>query len=415
MKILLITSFFPSLDRHESDGIGLAKSKFLYYYAAEWLKMGCEVLVIHCAPKYPRIFSKMVYFIEKQLRFDKLQLCNYYQKEMTIQSCAYNYKGVKIIRIPIEKYIPHRDFLLGSIKQLKKSTLAIIEQLDFHADFIISDFLTPASYLASEIRGEKKIPFYQILHLTDFNYLKKYVRLRRLLSRADGILHRSTHLSSEFKKHGLKAKFEDYIFSGVPEFENNGSARTTIQKFLFVGSLTPWKNVHILLKAFSTTKYRKKYHLDIVGDGSYETYLKLMTVDLGLKEQVHFHGRMPRTEVFRKMREADCFVMVSKGETFGMVYVEALSQGCIVIASRDSCGKSIIAQGKNGFLVDCNNIKELSNLFDHLHTLQPETIIQLSINAMKSTQDMTESHLAKKLLDKLTKHSKQIKQGHFHR
>ena len=45
------------------------------------------------------------------------------------------------------------------------------------------------------------------------------------------------------------------------------------------------------------------------------------------KLDVKFLGQLSKEDVFKKMKEADIFILPSKNETFGMVYMEALSFG----------------------------------------------------------------------------------------
>ena len=42
--------------------------------------------------------------------------------------------------------------------------------------------------------------------------------------------------------------------------------------------------------------------------------------------------------------------MISQGEAFGLVYLEAMARGCITIASRGEGFDGIIKDGINGFL-----------------------------------------------------------------
>ena len=53
--------------------------------------------------------------------------------------------------------------------------------------------------------------------------------------------------------------------------------------------------------------------------------------------------------------QSDVFVLPSVNETFGMVYLEAMSQGCIPIGTSGEGIDGIIENGKNGYLCDRNN------------------------------------------------------------
>ena len=63
-----------------------------------------------------------------------------------------------------------------------------------------------------------------------------------------------------------------------------------------------------------------------------------------------FLGALDNGAVLRLMRGSDAFVLASRNETFGVVFIEALSQGLPVIATRCG-GPEGIVNGNNGLLV----------------------------------------------------------------
>ena len=67
------------------------------------------------------------------------------------------------------------------------------------------------------------------------------------------------------------------------------------------------------------------------------------------------------------MRHSNAFVLASRTETFGVVYIEALSQGLPVIATRCGGPESIVTSD-NGLLVPIENIPELTKSIAHPST-----------------------------------------------
>ena len=92
------------------------------------------------------------------------------------------------------------------------------------------------------------------------------------------------------------------------------------------------------------------YSLTIVGDGSDKKLLMELAKNKKL-EKVIFKGKLPHSSVIDEMRKADCFIMISENEVFGLVYLEAMSQGCITIASKGEGIDGIIQDKKNGFFM----------------------------------------------------------------
>ena len=67
--------------------------------------------------------------------------------------------------------------------------------------------------------------------------------------------------------------------------------------------------------------------LTVVGDGPLRTSLEELCQQLDVSGSVRFLGQLPNEEVFVRLCESTFFVMVSKPEGFGIVYLEAMAAG----------------------------------------------------------------------------------------
>ena len=81
--------------------------------------------------------------------------------------------------------------------------------------------------------------------------------------------------------------------------------------------------------------------------------------------------------------------MVSRDEAFGLVYLEAMSRGCITIAARNEGIDGVIVHGVNGFLCEAGNEDELVNLLRHIDSLSENELIKISSNAIETARNMT--------------------------
>jgi len=101
--------------------------------------------------------------------------------------------------------------------------------------------------------------------------------------------------------------------------------------------LTPRKGFDILIRAFAR-RFRDDdtAHLIIGGDGVIRSELEALADSSGVRSQVTFLGAIPRDAVREAMRAANCFVLPSLAENFGVVLIEALATGLPVIGTR--CG-----------------------------------------------------------------------------
>ena len=89
-----------------------------------------------------------------------------------------------------------------------------------------------------------------------------------------------------------------------------------------------------------------------VGDGSDRPRLQEKAVKLGLGNNVFFPGYVDESEKLEYYRLADVFVMPSRLEGFGYVFLEALAVGVPVIASKVDGSREAIRNGAWGQLVD---------------------------------------------------------------
>ncbi len=108
-----------------------------------------------------------------------------------------------------------------------------------------------------------------------------------------------------------------------------------------------------LLKTFSNLRYV------IVGDGDDKVRISNITEDLKIKDRVHLTGYIDEKELPAYYNACDVFCMPSKGEGFGIVFLEAMSCGKIVIAGNKDGSKDALCDGMLGFLIDPDNTFEL--------------------------------------------------------
>ena len=90
----------------------------------------------------------------------------------------------------------------------------------------------------------------------------------------------------------------------------------------------------------------------IIGDGSERKNLEKLTDELGLQEKVKFLGEISNEKIPEYLLAADCFVLPSIKEGFGIAVLEAMAVGVPVIASRVGGILDIIEDGRNGLLVE---------------------------------------------------------------
>lgn len=160
---------------------------------------------------------------------------------------------------------------------------------------------------------------------------------------------------------------------------------------LGVGRLHPQKGFDRLIKTFSRMT-SDDLSLVIIGEGSEQEKLKVLTATLGLKNRVIFPGNV--RDLSGWYRNAMCFVLSSHYEGWPNVMMEAMSYQCPVISFDCDYGPSeIITNYHDGILVRQNELEmmriELENLVSDeqlrrrlstnaLHTLSKYKIEKIS-------------------------------------
>ncbi|MFH0971159.1 MAG: glycosyltransferase family 4 protein [Candidatus Micrarchaeota archaeon] len=130
---------------------------------------------------------------------------------------------------------------------------------------------------------------------------------------------------------------------------------------LFVGRLNKVKGLDLLLRAFKRVIGRRKCRLSLIGpDGGYEGELKRLAKDLGIERNVYFQGEVSESKLISFLDSAEVFVLPSKYEPFGISLVEAMARQGACIATNAGGPKWIIRHGKNGLLVNYDEV-EMAN------------------------------------------------------
>ena len=81
---------------------------------------------------------------------------------------------------------------------------------------------------------------------------------------------------------------------------------------------------------------------------------------------VEFLGSLNRSQVVSHMQQCDCFVLPSRYETFGVVYIEAMACGKPVIAVANG-GPDDFVKGFNGMLIEPNDIAGLQHVLEQMY------------------------------------------------
>jgi L-malate glycosyltransferase len=341
MNVMIIARGYPSKD-YKMNGI------FEFDQAKALTKNGVNVIFVAADTRSIRRWR--IWGIEKK------EIC-----------------GVKILvfNIPCGR-IPrklHEMIKIWAIKVLYKIVVKEYGVPDIiHSHFIINGYVTLRAFENNSIpliltehysamSLEKLDPYYQ--RLGEYSYHK-----------FDKVIAVSNFLAANIKKKfnvvaDVVPNMVDLsVFEGVRNLNSNHRSEF---RFVSVGRLHPIKNMSLLIKSFHKVfRDNKDVRLVILGEGFQRKSLEKEIIDFKLQDQVFLMGLVDRETIAKQLSLSDCFVLASKSETFGVAFVEAMSMGLPVIATRNGGVEDFIDEN-NGLLIPVDDQSSLENALLYMY------------------------------------------------
>jgi glycosyltransferase involved in cell wall biosynthesis len=94
----------------------------------------------------------------------------------------------------------------------------------------------------------------------------------------------------------------------------------------------------------------RRVRLALAGDGYMRDEIARLVRRLGLEDDVRLLGWRSRADLRALYRDADCFVLPTRREAFGIAALEARAAGLPVVAFRDSGVADFVREGRHGQL-----------------------------------------------------------------
>lgn len=180
------------------------------------------------------------------------------------------------------------------------------------------------------------------------------------------VLHLSDHViacSNAIRNDSFKSAtvignpYNNTIFYDQNEIKEKNS-------IVFLGRLVSDKGIDLLLEACALLT-SSSYNLTIIGSGPEEPFLRQITKQLKIVDSVTFVGSVQGDDLAKVLNRHEIMVVPSRWrEPFGIVALEGMACGCVVIAA--SGGGLIDAVGEAGIIFERDNPRDLSEKLCHL-------------------------------------------------
>ena len=225
-------------------------------------------------------------------------------------------------------------------------------------------------------------------------HLDRKADLRNYAQKADTVVCVSSLLRRKLEECGVATPMCT-ILNG---FDISYVARDTQKEpnyVIQVGSLIPRKKTDITIRAIANLRKKNKdIRFTSVGAGMERERLEMLCAELEITDIVTFTGQISNQEVQQKMSEATFFAMPSVNEGFGIVYLEAMAAGCVVIGTEGGGIADLVVNGENGFLVPADDEGAVADVIQACMD-DPQRTAAIAARGSASAQKLTWEYNAK--------------------
>ncbi|WP_077619736.1 glycosyltransferase [Bacillus sinesaloumensis] len=339
MKIVIVPSWYPT-ENNPINGI------FFKEQAKALQKAGHDVTVL-----YPEVWTTRMMKVSKAKKGVWVGLED----------------GVKTYRLRGYNIIPGRvPFATAKVfySRLVKLYKLYVEK-EGKPDILHAHSCLWAGWSVAKLTEKENVPFVITEHSTAFlrNLIRPYEKeqISYACQRAEYVISVGPGLAKELENYISKDKVKiipNIVDIGMFQIDETKLSQSGVFRFFSVAFLQHKKGMDILIQAFAKYFKEKPVELVIGGNGEEKSELESLTKQLGVEKQIIFLGELNRERVKEEIQKAHAFVLASRFETFGVVFIEALACGKPIVAT--ACGgPEMIVNELNGKLVQVEDIDGL--------------------------------------------------------
>ena len=160
-------------------------------------------------------------------------------------------------------------------------------------------------------------------------------------------------------------------------------------KLLYVGRFEERRNIPFIIDVFKKVlETNPQARLYMIGTGN-EEYVKSAfdyMEKLGVRNKVVWQEKMEQKHLSNIYKLADFFILPTEYEIFGMVLLEAMYYGTVVLTTKNGGSSTLINSGENGFVFENMDAEQWANCILQMQSNQTKSNI-IKQNAAKTVQD----------------------------
>lgn len=368
MNVLIVPAFFRTKDRP-------TLGSFFWDQAQALKRAGHQVTILYSDTYSVKCIGEYVSYAEKPF-----EMC----------------EGIKIYRMKI--FCPLKHGMEGHREEYAKGIQQLYEKYDLKGeqfDVIHAHCCVWAGYAAMRLSEKTGIPYVITEHATLFELHKDKISksnekyIRQAFENAAKVICVSRAFSKLISEYRTSGDIE--VIGNVVDFDQFKPCRGEPHRemrFLTICYMNTRdqlrkKGLDILLKAWR--EFSEKYESAklIIGGGGHAAQKAVeWCKEYGVEQTVEFIGQLSRKQVVEQMQACDVFVLPSRYETFGVVYIEAMACGKPVIAAA-SGGPDDFVKDFNGILIEPDNtetlVKAMLYMAKHRDSYQSQRIADFAM------------------------------------
>ena len=286
--------------------------------------------------------------------------------------------------------------------------------IEYEIDLIHTHFVYPiCTQFTFPVAEKLKIPFTVFAHAYDiFIYENNKLNKINEISKSQYCIGIFT-LSEFHKNHLIKSGADEnniiitkqatnYTLSEIKPKNNK------IKKIISISRFVEKKGLDTLISAAKLLE-TENFEFSIYGFGELENELQKQITDMNCSN-ISIKGELPPNQVIPKLKEYDLLISSCKqaknGDMDGIptIIFEGMAIGIPVLTTNVSAIPEIIEEGKNGFIIEPDNAKLLSEKIKYIADLSPEKLFEIEKQAQEDVKNTSSvEKTMKKYMDTIEK------------
>lgn len=280
----------------------------------------------------------------------------------------YERAGSKVIRLSTDGIrpvgvLPTLTFLFKGLRRAIKECKPDVAHVQYMAPgaipILILRLLGVKKIIATTHTPADIYPNLRLLHFIVNNIL---VAFQCITLRAEKSYFGNSTLYSEkllLRKKGNHFTIYNALPCGMQTCDNRCNHQANV--IGVVSRLEHIKGMDLVIPAFAEVKKtHPEARLIVVGDGTQKTLMVQQAKELGVMDAIEWAGRQPQEKLHEWYGKIDIVLMPSRSEGFGLTAIEAMANGCVVVASNTGGLPEVIKDETIGLLHNIEDIHSLS-------------------------------------------------------